>query len=102
MIINNSTNNYPLNSYNMQQKVHIINSICIETSYAKCRALRLFHFAYRARIPPMKCSVPRGATHRISEDIRNFLRKSCEIFSKNFGLSAHVIFNSGGSLPFVK
>ena len=33
MIINNSTNNYKLSSYNMQQKVDIIHSIRIETSY---------------------------------------------------------------------
>jgi len=31
MIINNSTNNYTLSSYNMQQKVDIIHSIRIET-----------------------------------------------------------------------
>lgn len=35
--------------------------------YPKCRALRLLHFEYRARIPPLSL-----ATHRISADIRNF------------------------------
>ena len=33
MVINNYTNNYTLSSYNMQQKVDIIHSIRIETSY---------------------------------------------------------------------
>ena len=37
MIINNSTNNYTLSSYNMQQKVDIIHSIRIETSYTQSR-----------------------------------------------------------------
>ena len=32
MIINNSTNNYTLSSYNMQQKVGIMHSIRIKTS----------------------------------------------------------------------
>ena len=42
MIINNSTNNYTLSSYNMQQKVDIIHSIRIETSCAKLRARQKF------------------------------------------------------------
>jgi len=37
MVINNSTNNYTLSSYNMQQKVDVIHSIRIETSYMKWR-----------------------------------------------------------------
>lgn len=35
MIISNSINNYTLSSYNMQQKVDIIHSIRIETSYTQ-------------------------------------------------------------------
>jgi len=33
MVINNYTNNYTLSSYNMQQKVGIMHSIRIKTSY---------------------------------------------------------------------
>ena len=33
MVINNNTNNYTLSSYNMQQKVGIMHSIRIKTSY---------------------------------------------------------------------
>ena len=36
MVINNYTNNYTLSSYNMQQKVGIMHSIRIKTSYMKC------------------------------------------------------------------
>jgi hypothetical protein len=35
MVINNSTNNYTLSSYNMQQKVDVIHSIRIITSCVK-------------------------------------------------------------------
>ena len=35
MIINNSANNYTLSSYNMQQKVDIMHSIRIKTSYTQ-------------------------------------------------------------------
>ena len=35
MVINNNTNNYTLSSYNMQQKVGIMHSIRIKTSYRK-------------------------------------------------------------------
>jgi len=33
MVINNSTNNYTLDSYNIQQKVDIMHSIRLKTSY---------------------------------------------------------------------
>jgi len=35
MVINNSTNNYTLSSYNMQQRVDVMHSIRIKTSYVK-------------------------------------------------------------------
>jgi len=35
MIITNCVNNYTLSSYNIQQKVDIIHSIHIETSYVQ-------------------------------------------------------------------
>lgn len=35
MVINNYTNNYTLSSYNMQQKVGIMHSIRIKTSYTQ-------------------------------------------------------------------
>jgi len=35
MIVGNFTNNYTLSSYNTQQKVDIMHSIHIETSYVK-------------------------------------------------------------------
>jgi len=36
MIINNPANDYTLSSYNMQQKVNIMHSIRLKTSYVKC------------------------------------------------------------------
>ena len=44
MVINNYTNNYTLSSYNMQQKVGIMHSIRIETSYVKYPEISLIHF----------------------------------------------------------
>jgi len=37
MIINNPANDYNLSSYNMQQKVNIMHSIRIETSYIQSK-----------------------------------------------------------------
>ena len=37
MIINKFTNNHTLSSYNMQQKVNIMHSIRIETSYIQSK-----------------------------------------------------------------
>jgi len=37
MVINNYSNNYTLSSYNMQQKVGIMHSIRIKTSYTTFR-----------------------------------------------------------------
>jgi len=37
MIINNPANDYSFSSYNMQQKVNIMHSIRIETSYIQSK-----------------------------------------------------------------
>ena len=41
MIVGNSTNNYTLSSYNMQQKVGIMHSIRIKTSYIQFEGAHL-------------------------------------------------------------
>ena len=54
MVINNYTNNYTLSSYNMQQKVGIMYSIRIKTSYAEIARSPSLRYASVGSLTPFR------------------------------------------------
>jgi hypothetical protein len=54
VIISDFTNNYILSSYNTQQKVDIIQTIRIETSYMKSWAKRIRGHGHMGKISEVK------------------------------------------------